>query len=50
MQPSPTLAPAHASNSGIAARLLRGRKAEDLAYQAVAAAAMLATLISVWLF
>lgn len=39
-----------ASNSGIKARVLRGRKVEDLAYPAVAAAAMLATLISVWLF
>jgi hypothetical protein len=41
MQPSPTLA----STSGT-----RGRKAEDLVYQAVAAAAMIATLISIWLF
>jgi hypothetical protein len=29
---------------------MRGRKAEDLVYQAVAAAAMVATLISIWLF
>ena len=46
MQPSPVLT----SNSGVTARLLRGRTAEDLVYQAVAAAAMLATLASVWLF
>jgi hypothetical protein len=46
MQPSPILA----STSGKAARLLRGRKAEDLIYQAVAAAAMIATLVSIWLF
>jgi hypothetical protein len=42
MQPSP--------NAGIKARVLRGRKAEDLIYQAVAAAAMAATLVSIWLF
>jgi hypothetical protein len=42
MQPSP--------NSGIAARVLHGRKSEDLIYQAVAAAAMAATLVSIWLF
>jgi hypothetical protein len=42
VQPSPNL--------GFPARLLRGRKAEDLVYQAVAAAAMAATLVSVWLF
>jgi hypothetical protein len=41
MQPSSTLA----STSGI-----RRRKADDLVYQAVAAAAMVATLISIWLF
>ncbi|HEX8813233.1 MAG TPA: hypothetical protein VF742_14690 [Terracidiphilus sp.] len=46
MQPSPILA----STTGLTERLLRGRSAEDLAYQAVAAAAMLATLASIWLF
>jgi hypothetical protein len=46
MQPSPS----QASTSGLTARLLRGRSAEDLAYQAVAVGAMLATLVSVWLF
>jgi hypothetical protein len=46
MPPSPI----QASSSGLAARLLRGRSVEDLAYQAVAAAAMLATLVSVWVF
>ncbi len=46
MQPSPILA----SCSGAAARLLRGRRAEDLVYQATTAAAMLATLVSIWLF
>ena len=37
-------------NLGITTRILRGRKAEDLVYQAVAAAAMAATLVSIWLF
>jgi hypothetical protein len=46
MQPSPILA----SCSGAAARLLRGRRVEDLVYQAMTAAAMLATLVSIWLF
>ena len=41
MQPSPILA----STSG-----MRRRRTEDLVYQAVAAAAMVATLVSIWLF
>ena len=46
MQPSPNLA----SHTATAGRLFRGRKVEDLVYQAVTAAAMIATLCSVWLF
>jgi hypothetical protein len=36
--------------STTAGRLFRGRKAEDLVYQAVTAAAIIITLCSVWLF
>lgn len=45
--PSPTLA----STPGASRPLLRGRSSEDLVYQAMTAAAMLATLVSIlWLF
>ncbi len=42
--------PYYASNTRVAARVLRGRTVEDLAYQAMTAVAMLATLVSIWLF
>jgi hypothetical protein len=42
--------PDSASIVGPARGLWRGRNAEDLAYQAMTAAAMLITLLSIWLF
>jgi hypothetical protein len=39
-----------ASTTAMTGRLLRGRKTEDLVYQAVTAAAMIITLCSLWLF
>jgi hypothetical protein len=45
MQPS-----SPASTTATTGRLFRGRKVEDLVYQAVTAAAIIVTICSVWLF